>query len=30
MIQDVKLANQHGVGFKLTIQPQSFGMKIKK
>ncbi len=27
---DVKLANQHGVGFKLTIQPQSFGMKIKK
>ena len=27
---DVKLANQHGVGFKLTIHPQSSGIKTKK
>ncbi|MFA7082683.1 MAG: response regulator transcription factor [Bacteroidales bacterium] len=27
---DVKLANKHGVGFLLTVQPQNFGIKMKK
>lgn len=27
---DVKLANQHGVGFKLVVQPKTLGVRIKK